>query len=86
MAVKMTAMIPSPTSDTTPPRTANRVDEKRDAADRSLVLHLLIAHYATASLVLIAMGLMLAGNWVLFGFRYTTKATLITPAAVVCSD
>jgi uncharacterized membrane protein len=44
---------------------------------------LVVSHYATAYLVLIATGLVLAGNWVLFGPRRTTKRMLITPPVIL---
>lgn len=46
------------------------------------VFGLIVSHYATAYLVLSAVGLVLLGNWVLFGIRNTTKRRIITPSIV----
>jgi uncharacterized membrane protein len=55
---------------------------KRRALTLVFLFGLIVSHYATAYLVLVAMGLVLAGNWVLFGVRHTTKRRLVTPFVV----
>jgi uncharacterized membrane protein len=55
---------------------------KRRTLMVAFVFGLMVSHYATAYLVLIATGLVLAGNWLLFGVKPTTKRMLITPITV----
>jgi uncharacterized membrane protein len=44
---------------------------------------LVVSHYATAYIVLAAMGLVLAGNWVLFGREHTGKRAITAPTVVL---